>query len=71
VAVVATRPGVPACDELALDIVAFARRRLGVALAPRSVRFVGQLPRNHSGKILRRVLRTRWLGEPDEPEDAP
>ena len=45
------------------DIVAFARERLAGYKIPRSVSFVAEIPRNGSGKILKRVLREPfWQG---------
>jgi acetyl-CoA synthetase len=52
-------------DDLRLDLIAFARRRLGAAVAPRSVAFDQDLPKTTSGKILRRLLKARALGRPD------
>jgi long-chain acyl-CoA synthetase len=59
-AVVAPKPGVtPDAD----DIIAFARTRIAGFKAPKSVDFVTALPRNASGKILRRELRAPyWEG---------
>ncbi|PIB93509.1 fatty acid--CoA ligase [Caulobacter sp. FWC2] len=59
-AVVAAKPGVtPDAD----DIIAFARTRIAGFKAPKSVDFVAALPRNASGKILRRELRAPyWEG---------
>jgi acyl-CoA synthetase (AMP-forming)/AMP-acid ligase II len=59
-AVVAAKPGVtPDAD----DIIAFARTRIAGFKAPKSVDFVDALPRNASGKILRRELRAPyWVG---------
>jgi acetyl-CoA synthetase len=52
-------------DELRLDLVGFARRRLGPAVAPRDVAFDQHLPKTKSGKILRRLLKARELGLPE------
>jgi acetyl-CoA synthetase len=52
-------------DDLRLDLIAFARKRLGAAVAPRSVAFDQDLPKTTSGKILRRLLKARALGRPD------
>ena len=59
-AVVAPKPGVtPDAD----DIIAFARTRIAHFKAPKSVDFIPALPRNASGKILRRELRAPyWEG---------
>jgi len=37
--------------------------RLSAVAAPRDVVFIDKIPKNKSGKILRRVLRARCLGE--------
>ena len=52
-------------DELALDLIGFARKRLGPAVAPRELDFATDLPRTRSGKIMRRLLRARELGLPE------
>jgi acetyl-CoA synthetase len=64
-AAVALRPGVEPTDDLNLDVLAHARSRLGAAVAPRSIRFVAEVPKTRSGKILRRLLRARELGLPE------
>ena len=64
-AFVLLRPGIEPTEELRLDILAFARRRLGPAVAPREIAFADTLPRTKSGKILRRLLRARELGLPE------
>ncbi|GMV07028.1 MAG: acetyl-coenzyme A synthetase [Gemmatimonadota bacterium] len=51
-------PGHAAGDDLAHEILAFARSRLGPALAPRALRFRDLLPRTPSGKIVRKDLGT-------------
>jgi acetyl-CoA synthetase len=52
-------------EALRRDILAFARRRLGPAVAPREIEFTDALPRTRSGKILRRLLRAREQGLPE------
>jgi len=52
-------------EALRRDILAHARRLLGVAVAPREIAFSEQLPRTRSGKIMRRLLRARELGLPE------
>jgi long-chain acyl-CoA synthetase len=45
------------------ELVAFARERLAGYKIPRSVSFVAEIPRNGSGKILKRTLREPfWQG---------
>ena len=64
-AFVELKPGHAASEALRKDILAHARRRLGVAVAPREIAFSEQLPRTRSGKIMRRLLRARELGLPE------
>jgi acetyl-CoA synthetase len=52
-------------DALKRELMAHARRLLGVAVAPREIAFAEQLPRTRSGKIMRRLLRARELGLPE------
>jgi len=59
-AVVALKPGATANAD---DIIAFARTRIAAFKAPKTVDFIDALPRNASGKILRRELREPyWAG---------
>ncbi len=44
------------------EIIEFVRQRLAVFKCPRQVRFVDQLPKSASGKILKRVLREQAGG---------
>lgn len=50
-------------EELRTELVAHCRRRLGAAVSPREIDFADSLPHTRSGKIMRRVLRARELGE--------
>lgn len=52
-------------DELRRAILAFARRKLGPAIAPREIEFSRDLPKNRAGKIVRRLLKARELGLPE------
>ena len=58
-------PSVEAGPALARELLGFARRRLGPAVAPREIAFVASIPKNRSGKIVRRLLRARELGLPE------
>jgi acetyl-CoA synthetase len=64
-AFVTLRPGQAPTPELSRDLMGFARKRLGPAVAPREIDFVGDLPKTRSGKIMRRLLRARELGLPE------
>jgi acetyl-CoA synthetase len=61
-AFVSLRPGFEPSEDLQLDLIGFARRRLGAAVAPRSIAFEQDLPKTKSGKIMRRLLKARELG---------
>ena len=61
-AFVSLRPGFEPSEDLQLDLLAFARRRLGAAVAPRTIEFSTDLPKTRSGKIMRRLLKARELG---------
>lgn len=54
VGVIVARDGTVAADE---EIIAWARERIAAFKAPKRLVRIDQLPRNASGKILRRVLR--------------
>jgi acetyl-CoA synthetase len=64
-AFVALKPGVPATDALRLELIGFARQKLGAAVAPREIAFQRDLPKNKAGKIMRRLLKARELGLPE------
>ncbi|MFM8635239.1 MAG: acetate--CoA ligase [Planctomycetia bacterium] len=79
-AFVSLKPGFESAERLRIDLLGFARKRLGAAIAPKEIAFVASLPRTHSGKIMRRLLRARELGlpegdlsmlEPDAPGATP
>src|SRR5262249_37883872 len=60
VAFVALKPGAEATEEA---LIGFARERLAAYKAPKSVRFVEQIPKSAVGKVLRRALRDPlWEG---------
>ncbi|MFC6935990.1 hypothetical protein ACFQHO_40680 [Actinomadura yumaensis] len=50
-------PADPAAAPAPADVIAHARERLAHYKAPTSVDFVAELPRNPSGKVLRRLVR--------------
>ncbi|WP_353813288.1 acetate--CoA ligase [Agromyces sp. SYSU T00266] len=64
-AFVELKPGHEASDALRLELIGFARKRLGPAVAPRLLDFAPALPKTRSGKILRRLLKARELGLPE------
>lgn len=70
-AYVVVRPDLPVTEELVSDVLAFARRRLGPTVAPRSIEVVDDLPHTRSGKIVRRVLRARARGLAEDDRSTP
>jgi acyl-CoA synthetase (AMP-forming)/AMP-acid ligase II len=59
-AIVVLKPGATATPD---DIIGFARSRIAAYKCPKSVDFIAALPRNPTGKILKRELRAPyWVG---------
>jgi acetyl-CoA synthetase len=65
VAHVALKKGIEASEDLRLEILAYGRKRCGIAIAPREIKFIKDLPKTRSGKVMRRLLRARELGLPE------
>ena len=62
-AVVQLAPGVEASADLERELIAYVREHIAHYKAPRSIDFVGELPRLENGKIYKRMLRDRyWAG---------
>jgi acetyl-CoA synthetase len=64
-AFVALKPGFLPKDALRLELIGFARKKLGTAVAPKEIEFKPRLPKNKAGKIMRRLLKARELGLPE------
>ncbi|MCB2148073.1 MAG: acetate--CoA ligase [Deltaproteobacteria bacterium] len=64
-AFVTLKPGFAPGDALRLEIIGFARKKLGSAVAPKEIEFTPDLPKNKAGKIMRRLLKARELGLPE------
>lgn len=64
-AFVTLKDGFVADDDLRLELLGHARKRLGAAVAPKEIQFVDSLPHTSSGKIMRRLLKARELGLPE------
>jgi len=62
-AFVVLHQGFDADEQLRSDLMAHCRRRLGAAVSPREIEFAESLPHTRSGKIMRRLIRARELGE--------
>ncbi len=63
-AFVSLRAGYEPSEDLRLELLGFGRQRLGAAVAPREIEFDQNLPKTRSGKIMRRLLKARELGQP-------
>ena len=57
------REGLEGSDELAEELGQHVRSEIGPIARPESIEFVDSLPKTRSGKIMRRVLKARALGE--------
>jgi acetyl-CoA synthetase len=64
-AFVTLKNGYEASTDLNRALLAFARVRLGAAVAPKEIEFVASVPHTRSGKIMRRLLKARELGLPE------
>ncbi len=64
-AFVSLKQGYAESEELRMELLGHARKRLGPAVAPKEIAFLKSLPRTRSGKIMRRLLKARELGLPE------
>jgi len=64
-AFVTLNPDFEPSDQLRLELLGFARKQLGSAVAPKEIAFLSQLPKTRSGKSMRRLLKARELGQPE------
>jgi acetyl-CoA synthetase len=64
-AFVTLKNGVVGDEDLRLELLGHARKRLGATVAPKEIEFVEALPHTSSGKIMRRLLKARELGLPE------
>ncbi|MCK5826464.1 MAG: acetate--CoA ligase [Desulfuromusa sp.] len=64
-AFVALQSGFEPSEPLKLELLGFARKKLGSAVAPKEIEFTDNLPKTRSGKIMRRLLKARELGLPE------
>ena len=64
-AFVSLKAGHTESEDLRMELLGHARKRLGAAVAPKEIAFLAALPRTRSGKIMRRLLKARELGLPE------
>jgi long-chain acyl-CoA synthetase len=62
-AVIEPAPGLEPTEELAAELMEFARSKLAHYMAPRSIEFIEEMPRLPTGKLYKRALRdSYWQG---------
>jgi acetyl-CoA synthetase len=64
-AYVVTKTGVAHDEALQRELLGHGRKRLGPAIAPKTIVFRENLPKTRSGKMMRRLLKARELGLPE------
>lgn len=64
-AFVVLKDGFYPSDDMQQELIGFARKTMGPAVAPKEISFIEGLPKTKSGKILRRLLKARELGLPE------
>jgi len=55
-------PGVSASPSLNAELADLIRERLGKAFLPKTIHFVKELPKTRNGKVMRRIIRSAYLG---------
>ena len=64
-AFITLKSGVEPSAALHDELLGHGRKRLGAAVAPKSLTFMADLPHTRSGKLMRRLLKARELGLPE------
>jgi acetyl-CoA synthetase len=64
VAFVVLQPDCQPDETLRAELEALVAKELGKPLAPKAVRFVRDIPKTRNAKVMRRVVRAAYLGEP-------
>lgn len=68
VAFVVLNPEIDASDDLRSALIERVTRELGKPLRPQEIRFVSALPKTRNAKVMRRIIRSIYLGQ--EPGDV-
>lgn len=63
-AFVVLKPGVDGDDQLKEKLQAHVKEHLAGHAYPREIEFIDKLPKTRSGKIMRRILKAKELGQP-------
>lgn len=64
---VVLKPEAEPTEQMRAELIGHVAERLGKALKPKAVYFVDDLPKTRNAKVMRRVIRSAYLGE--EPGD--
>ena len=51
-------------EDLRVELEKLVTQEMGKPLAPKEVRFVRDIPKTRNAKVMRRVIRSAYLGEP-------
>lgn len=62
-AFVVLKPGIEASDTLKQELVEQVKKHLAGHAHPREIEFIDKLPKTRSGKIMRRILKAKELGQ--------
>ena len=63
-AFVVLQPGIQPSEELKSELEEFVKKHLAGHAYPREIEFIDKLPKTRSGKIMRRILKAKELGQP-------
>jgi acetyl-CoA synthetase len=58
------KPGFEPSDEIKEEIKRVVAENLGKPITPKDVKFVSALPKTRNAKIMRRIIRNKFLGKP-------
>jgi len=64
VAFAVLQPGTEPGEALRKELETLVSKEMGKPLAPKEVRFISDIPKTRNAKLMRRVIRTTYLGEP-------
>ena len=63
-AFIVLKPGIKGTDALKEELAQHVKKHLAGHAYPREVEFIDKLPKTRSGKIMRRILKAKELGQP-------
>ncbi len=63
-AFIVLKPGIEGTDALKEELALHVKKHLAGHAYPREVEFIDKLPKTRSGKIMRRILKAKELGQP-------